>query len=218
MIDIDHFKSVNDAYGHPVGDQVIRGITWLLKGRLRSSDIIGRYGGEEFLVALPDVTPEQARIVIDRIREDFSSLPHAHAGGALFCTFSAGIASYPDFDLSANADRSSRQRPARIETARAQPRHHGSSISRPIGRLPGYPSNTQAHTKATLSKAIKPLRYRRPWLALKSGWRSREIRSTTASMAELTSSTTNTSNTQAIIKPRPTPLTGKKKAAGISIA
>ena len=98
MIDIDHFKSVNDAYGHPVGDQVIRGIAWLLKGRLRSSDIIGRYGGEEFLVALPDVTPEQARIVIDRIREDFSSLPHAHAGGALFCTFSAGIASYPDFD------------------------------------------------------------------------------------------------------------------------
>ena len=98
MIDIDHFKSVNDAYGHPVGDQVIRGIAWLLKGRLRSSDIIGRYGGEEFLVALPDVTPEQARIVIDRIREDFSSLPHAHASGALFCTFSAGIASYPDFD------------------------------------------------------------------------------------------------------------------------
>ena len=98
MIDIDHFKSVNDAYGHPVGDQVIRGIAWLLKGRLRSSDIIGRYGGEEFLVALPDVTPEQARSVIDRIREDFSSLPHAHASGALFCTFSAGIASYPDFD------------------------------------------------------------------------------------------------------------------------
>ena len=98
MIDIDHFKSVNDAYGHPVGDQVIRGIAWLLKGRLRSSDIIGRYGGEEFLIALPDVSQEQARVVINRIREDFSSLPHAHAGGALFCTFSAGIASYPDFD------------------------------------------------------------------------------------------------------------------------
>lgn len=98
MIDIDHFKSVNDAYGHPVGDQVIRGIAWLLKGRLRASDVIGLYGGEEFLIALPDVTQEQARVVINRIREDFSSLPHAHAGGALFCTFSAGIASYPDFD------------------------------------------------------------------------------------------------------------------------
>ncbi len=93
MIDIDHFKSVNDTYGHPVGDQVIRGLAWLLKGRLRSSDMIGRYGGEEFLIALPDVSPEQARLVIDRIREDFSSLPHAHPTGALFATFSAGIAS-----------------------------------------------------------------------------------------------------------------------------
>jgi diguanylate cyclase (GGDEF)-like protein len=98
MIDIDRFKSVNDTYGHPVGDQVIRGLAWLLKGRLRSSDLIGRYGGEEFLLALPDVTPEQASVVINRIRVDFGSLPHAHPKGALFATFSAGIASYPCFD------------------------------------------------------------------------------------------------------------------------
>jgi len=95
MIDIDHFKAINDTYGHPVGDQVIRGLAWLLKGRLRSSDLIGRYGGEEFLIALPGVTPEQARQVIDRIRSDFAALPHAHPGGALYATFSSGIASYP---------------------------------------------------------------------------------------------------------------------------
>ena len=98
MIDIDHFKLVNDTYGHPVGDQVIRGLAWLLKGRLRSSDMIGRYGGEEFLIALPDVSPEKARLVIDCIRQDFSSLPHAHSKGVVFASFSAGIASYPDFD------------------------------------------------------------------------------------------------------------------------
>lgn len=98
MIDIDHFKAVNDTYGHPVGDQVIRGLAWLLKGRLRSSDLIGRYGGEEFLIALPDVSPAQAQTIIDRIREDFSLLPHAHTSGALFSTFSAGMASFPDFD------------------------------------------------------------------------------------------------------------------------
>ena len=97
MIDIDHFKSINDTYGHPVGDQVIRGLAWLLKGRLRSSDLIGRYGGEEFLVALSDISTEQAKAVIERIREDFSSLPHAHAKGALFATFSAGVASLTDF-------------------------------------------------------------------------------------------------------------------------
>lgn len=95
MIDIDHFKAVNDTFGHPVGDQVIRGLAWLLKGRLRSIDLVGRYGGEEFLIALPDVTAEQALAVIDRIRTDFSTLPHTHSGGALYATFSAGVASLP---------------------------------------------------------------------------------------------------------------------------
>jgi diguanylate cyclase (GGDEF)-like protein len=95
MIDIDHFKAINDTYGHPVGDQVIRGLAWLLKGRLRSIDLIGRYGGEEFLVALPGVTADKAAAVIDRIRRDFSGLPHAHPGGALHATFSAGLASFP---------------------------------------------------------------------------------------------------------------------------
>jgi diguanylate cyclase (GGDEF)-like protein len=101
MLDIDHFKSINDTYGHPVGDQVIRGLAWLLKGRLRSVDLIGRYGGEEFMIALPDVTLEQAGPVIDRIRSDFSALPHAHPHGALHATFSAGLASFPLVDTAA---------------------------------------------------------------------------------------------------------------------
>ncbi|TFV95209.1 diguanylate cyclase [Oxalobacteraceae bacterium OM1] len=101
MIDIDHFKAINDTYGHPVGDQVIRGLAWLLKGRLRSIDLIGRYGGEEFMVALPDVPLDKAQAVIDRIRKDFAALPHAHPGGALHATFSAGIAAYPAVDTAA---------------------------------------------------------------------------------------------------------------------
>ena len=102
MIDIDHFKAINDTYGHPVGDQVIRGLAWLLKGRLRSTDLIGRYGGEEFIIALPEVSPEQARNVIDRIRGDFAALPHSHPGGGLYANFSAGVASFPAFDSAAN--------------------------------------------------------------------------------------------------------------------
>ncbi|MDD2743649.1 MAG: diguanylate cyclase [Rhodocyclaceae bacterium] len=97
MIDIDHFKSVNDNYGHPVGDQVIRSLAWLLRGRLRTSDIIGRYGGEEFILALPDVSTARAISLLERIRENFASLPHAHANGALRATFSAGLAALPAY-------------------------------------------------------------------------------------------------------------------------
>ncbi len=95
MIDIDHFKSVNDLYGHPMGDQVIKSLAWLLKGRLRSWDIIGRYGGEEFMVVLRNVSPQQAYQVLDRIRIDFSSLPHDYGSGILKSTFSAGLAAFP---------------------------------------------------------------------------------------------------------------------------
>jgi len=108
MIDIDHFKSINDTYGHPVGDQVIRNLAWLLKGRLRATDLIGRYGGEEFILALPDAPPERARAVIERIRRDFAALPHAHNEGALYATFSAGMAcslNYPSsMELTEAAD------------------------------------------------------------------------------------------------------------------
>ena len=101
MIDIDHFKAINDTYGHPVGDQVIRRLAWLLKGRLRSHDLIGRYGGEEFLIALPGINPAQAISVIDRIRSDFCALPHAYPGGVLHASFSAGVAAFPEADTAA---------------------------------------------------------------------------------------------------------------------
>ena len=94
MLDIDHFRAVNDTYGYPVGDQVIRGLAWLLKGRLRGTDLVGRYGGEEFLIGLPDTDLEKACSVIDLIRRDFASLPHACVDGALHATFSAGVAAY----------------------------------------------------------------------------------------------------------------------------
>lgn len=97
MIDIDRFKSINDNYGHPVGDQVIRSLAWLLRGRLRNTDLIGRYGGEEFIVVLGGVDVGQATTLLDRIREDFARLPHAHGRGALRASFSCGIAALPAY-------------------------------------------------------------------------------------------------------------------------
>lgn len=92
MIDIDHFKSVNDAWGHAVGDHVILTLARLLRERLRSTDIVGRYGGEEFLVVMPDTEPDNAWQVIETLRQSFEKIP-MHAGGACFnVTFSAGLA------------------------------------------------------------------------------------------------------------------------------
>ncbi|PHV11720.1 GGDEF domain-containing protein [Chitinimonas sp. BJB300] len=96
MIDIDHFKKVNDTYGHPVGDQIIRSLAWLLKQRLRKSDIVGRYGGEEFMVGLPNTNGTQAYQVLDRIRRDFSQIKHPFNDTWFHTTFSCGIACYPD--------------------------------------------------------------------------------------------------------------------------
>lgn len=91
MIDIDHFKNVNDSYGHPLGDQVIRSLAWLLKQRLRKTDAVGRYGGEEFLVILPDADATRALQLLDRIRMDFSMFQHAVNDTTFACTFSGGI-------------------------------------------------------------------------------------------------------------------------------
>ncbi len=92
MIDIDHFKKVNDTYGHPMGDQVIRSMAWLLKQRVRKTDSVGRYGGEEFLVILPQANADRARELLDRIRIDFSQFHHPLKTGSFACTFSCGIA------------------------------------------------------------------------------------------------------------------------------
>jgi diguanylate cyclase (GGDEF)-like protein len=81
-----------------VGDQVIRSLGWLLKGRLRVTDIVGRYGGEEFIVAARDTKIEELRSVMEKIREAFATMPHAHPSGILRGTFSAGLAAQADFD------------------------------------------------------------------------------------------------------------------------
>lgn len=92
MIDIDHFKKVNDSYGHPMGDQVIRSVAWLLRQRVRKTDAVGRYGGEEFLVILPQANADRARQLLDRIRVDFSQFYHPVKDTSFACTFSCGIA------------------------------------------------------------------------------------------------------------------------------
>jgi diguanylate cyclase (GGDEF)-like protein len=92
LIDLDHFKRVNDSYGHMSGDQVIRALSHALMAGLRRIDIIGRYAGEEFGVNLLDTPPAKAGTVIDGLRERFADIAFETDGQAFSSTFSAGIA------------------------------------------------------------------------------------------------------------------------------
>lgn len=95
MIDIDRFKAVNDTHGHLAGDQVIITLARLLSSRLRTSDIIGRYGGEEFVALLKNTDVAATAELINTLRHDFSHVDY-HAGQKQFrCTFSAGISHFP---------------------------------------------------------------------------------------------------------------------------
>lgn len=97
MLDIDRFKSVNDNYGHPVGDRVIKSISRTLQQRLRRTDVVGRYGGEEFGVILLDTDTEYAKNILDEIRKIFSEIEHDAGLEKFRVTFSCGIADYPRF-------------------------------------------------------------------------------------------------------------------------
>jgi diguanylate cyclase (GGDEF)-like protein len=95
MIDADHFKRVNDTYGHLAGDRVLMSLSRLLTERLRRTDIIGRYGGEEFGVILINTPAAVAVGIMDQIRESFSKIRHHHQNEEFYVTFSCGIAGYP---------------------------------------------------------------------------------------------------------------------------
>jgi diguanylate cyclase (GGDEF)-like protein len=93
VLDLDHFKKINDAWGHPVGDRVLTALAALLRSRLRQSDTIGRLGGEEFGALLEDLTAEDAVRLIERLLADFIAMEHRDSGeGRFHASFSAGVA------------------------------------------------------------------------------------------------------------------------------
>ncbi len=99
MFDIDHFKKVNDTYGHQAGDEVIRVVSNTLLQMQRETDISGRYGGEEFGIILPDTTAQEALIMADRLREHIAASPVTYEDQVIQFTISLGIREFSD-DLS----------------------------------------------------------------------------------------------------------------------
>ena len=97
LIDLDHFKSINDTYGHIAGDRVLSALGRLLSSSFRVEDLRGRWGGEEFVVAFSDETAESARFILDRARREFIRFYFDGEHGERFqSAFSAGVACYPE--------------------------------------------------------------------------------------------------------------------------
>ncbi len=96
MLDIDHFKSINDTYGHPVGDTVLKSVARVIRRDCRDVDIPVRYGGEEFLLILPEVNQEGAVVVAERLRKTLQKELIAHDEVQLSVTASIGVAAYPE--------------------------------------------------------------------------------------------------------------------------
>ncbi len=94
MIDIDHFKKVNDTYGHLAGDSVLNGVARLVKGRLRETDVLARYGGEEFMLIATPMDREGAVILGERIRALIESHPFNFDGKSISVTVSIGVSSW----------------------------------------------------------------------------------------------------------------------------
>ncbi len=92
MLDIDHFKRINDTWGHPAGDEVLRSVGKLLRDSCRVYDVPGRYGGEEFCIVLPETKPGNTTVVAERIRKRLESTELACGESSVAVTASIGIA------------------------------------------------------------------------------------------------------------------------------
>lgn len=94
MVDLDRFKNINDNFGHPVGDAVLQQASRRLSGGIRSYDHVGRYGGEEFLIVLPNCDGEQAKQLCERLRQSVADTPMNAQGTELHITCSLGVACF----------------------------------------------------------------------------------------------------------------------------
>lgn len=110
ICDLDHFKDVNDIYGHAAGDRVLIAFTGILRASLRKADLLARIGGDEFVMSMPDTPADEATLLVEKMRQELRSLPFEGAAGVFSVTSSFGVAElqtdHPDSQaLLADADR-----------------------------------------------------------------------------------------------------------------
>ncbi|MHB0897016.1 MAG: GGDEF domain-containing protein [Spirochaetales bacterium] len=100
LFDLDHFKLVNDTYGHPLGDKVLIHVSKVIRGALREGDVALRYGGEEFMIVLPGASITDAFEIADRVRRLVAETVFQHGSNMLSLTISGGAAAWPDYNAS----------------------------------------------------------------------------------------------------------------------
>ena len=128
LIDLDHFKLVNDRFGHRVGDDALRLVADTVRGKLRRHDLLGRYGGEEFALLLPETSLDGARLVVDRIRQAVAALAFTHHGDPVPLTISAGVVfRLPDEPLATALERAD----AALYLAKDQGRNRVCAVDNP---------------------------------------------------------------------------------------
>lgn len=137
MLDIDHFKHLNDGHGHAAGDEMLRAVAAVARASLRSVDLLARYGGEELIALLPETALDEARGVAERIRASIAALEVSKPGSRstlLRCTASIGLATYPSPEMS-DADALLRFADDALYTAKAagRDRVHAHADSRVAG-------------------------------------------------------------------------------------
>jgi two-component system, cell cycle response regulator len=104
MVDLDHFKQVNDSYGHQLGDKVLQSIAWEIKGSLRQYDSAARFGGEEFALLLPETALKGANLIAERLRQSINDIEFAGPLSGLKMTVSIGIATIPSDNVRSVSD------------------------------------------------------------------------------------------------------------------
>nr|WP_224366884.1 diguanylate cyclase [Hyalangium versicolor] len=109
MLDIDYFKRINDTFGHPFGDEVLRSVAQVTRARLREVDLLARYGGEELIALLPETSPSDALTACERVREAIEALQLEYQAldgtkRTVRCTASLGVATIPSSTIQTSAD------------------------------------------------------------------------------------------------------------------
>jgi two-component system, cell cycle response regulator len=160
FLDIDKFKRINDTYGHPTGDEVLRIVANAIQAQLRSGDTIARYGGEEFVVLLPQSELHHARQIAERIRSSIEEKHvQAHSGHAIKVTLSIGLSMLPAKNLAGENHQLADQLVAAADKALYQAKHSGRNrvvchVAQPSGSTRQTPWRRILHPAGTWGRGL----------------------------------------------------------------